>query len=88
MKDYERQINYKSLNNFVDYAREKGYEIQVGEGVLNDTYIITNQDKQLSIKGVKARDFIILYPKFETTQSNIFNILLTDDENILNNFLN
>lgn len=87
MRDYNTQINYKSLNNIVDYAVEKGYAMEVIEGVLNDTYVIYNVDKQLSIKGVKARDYIILYPKFQTSWSNSFHILMTDDESKMQEFL-
>ena len=58
MKDYNREITYSSLNNFVDYAVSKGYDLEVIEGVLNNTYIISNCDRELTIKGVKARDFI------------------------------
>ena len=87
MKDYNREITYSSLNNFVEYAVSKGYDLEVIEGALNDTYIINNHNKELSIKGVKARDFIILYPKFQTSQSNSFHILMTDNENEVNKFL-
>ena len=87
MKDYNRQITYNSLNNFVDYANDKGYDLEVIEGVLNDTYIINNYDKELSIKGVKARDYIILYPKFQNTQSNSFHILMTDNEKKVSEFM-
>ena len=87
MKDYNREITYSSLNNFVEYAVSKGYDLEVIEGALNDTYIINNYDKELSIKGVKARDYIILYPKFQNTQSNSFHILMTDNENEVNKFL-
>jgi hypothetical protein len=80
MQDYNREITYKSLNSFVQYANDKGYDTEIIEGVLNDTYIINNHDKELSIKGVKPRNFIVLYPKFQTSQSNSFHILMTDDE--------
>jgi hypothetical protein len=80
MRDYNSQITYKSLNNFVDYAVENEYAMDVIEGVLNDTYVIYNVDKELSIKGVKARGFIILYPKFQTSWNNSFHILMTNDE--------
>ena len=87
MKDYNREITYSSLNNFVDYAVSKGYDLEVIEGVLNNTYIISNCDRELTIKGVKARDFIILYPKFQSSQSNSFHILMTDNEKEVNKFL-
>ena len=87
MKDYNRQITCNSLNNFVDYTNDKGYDLEVIEGVLNDTYIINNYDKELSIKGVKARDYIILYPKFQNAKSNSFHILMTDNEKKVSEFM-
>ena len=87
MQDYTKEVTYKSLNNFVDYASKQGYGIEVIEGALNDTYIIYNVDKKLSIKGVKARDFIILYPKFESAWHNSFHLLMTNDEKKVDMFL-
>lgn len=86
MKDYNCQVTYKSQNDFINYANDKGYHIDIIEGVLNDTYIIYNTDKKLSIKGVKARDFIILYPKFLNSWQNTFHILMTDDKNRIAEF--
>ena len=85
MRNYERQISYESLNNFVDYAAENGYEIEVFEGTLNDTYII-HANKEFGIKKVKSRNYIILYPKFQNEWSNTFHILLTDDETKVEEF--
>lgn len=87
MKDYNKQITYESLNNFVDYAVNNGYEVEIIEGVLNNTYVIRNVDRQLSVKGVKPRDFIVLYPKFLNEWSNTFHILMTDDESKVEEFL-
>lgn len=87
MKDYNKQVTYESLNSFVDYAVNNGYGVEIVEGVLNDTYVIYNEDRQLSIKGVKPRDYIILYPKFLSAWSNTFHILMTDDESKVQEFL-
>jgi hypothetical protein len=86
MKDYKKEITYESLNAFVQFANDKGYDIEIIEGALNDTYIINNHDKELSIKGVKARDYIILYPKFQTSRSNSFHLLMTNNKSYVNNF--
>ena len=86
MKDYNREINYKSFNNFANAVIEEGYDVEVTEGVLNDTLIINNFDKQLSVKGVKPRRFIILYPKFQNEWSNSFHILMTDNESKVEEF--
>lgn len=87
MKDYAKQITYDSLNSFVNYATEQGYDIEVIEGVLNDTCIIFNPSKDLSIKGVKAREYIILYPKYASAWHNTFHILMTDSEEKMQEFL-
>jgi len=52
-----------------------------------NNYVIYNVDKKLSIKGVKARDYIVLYPKFATSWSNTFHILMTDDKSKAEEFL-
>lgn len=87
MKDYNRRITFESLTTFVNYAVSKGYQIEAIEGVLNDTYVVYNIDKSLTIKGVKPRDFIILYPKYLNEGSNSFHILMTDDEEKVEDFL-
>ena len=87
MKDYNREINYKSFNEFADVAVNNSYEVEIVEGVLNDTYVIFNRDKQLYIKGVKPRDFIVLYPQFQNEWNNSFHILMTDDEKKVEQFL-
>lgn len=85
-KNYNKEITFESLNNFVNYAVNNGYEVETIEGALNDTYIIHNVDKKLSVKGVKARNFIILYPKFLSAWNNSFHILMTDDEKKVEEF--
>lgn len=87
MKDYKKQITYKSLNAFVEYASKEGYDIDVVEGVLNDTYIIYNEEKTLSVKGVRPRKFIILYPEFASSWHNNFMVLMTDKEDTMEEFL-
>ena len=84
-RNYERQISYETLNKFVDYAVENDYQIQQFEGVLNDTYII-NANKEFGLKGVKKRNYIILYPKFKNAWSDTFHIFLTDDETVVEEF--
>lgn len=86
MKDFKKEISYKSLNNFVEYARNNNYDIDCIEGVLNDTYIIHNPTIDLTIKGVKARKYIILYPKFKNAWQNSFHILMTDSESKMQEF--
>ena len=87
MKDYNREVTFESLNNFVDYAYANGYDIETIEGVLNDTFIIYNRDKKLSIKGVKPREYIVLYPEFLNAWQNSFHLLMTNNENKVNEFL-
>lgn len=87
MRDYNKEVTFTSLENFVNYAIESGYEVDCTEGVLNDTYVIYNHDKKLSIKGVKPREYIVLYPKFLNAWANSFHVLMTDDEKQAKNYL-
>jgi hypothetical protein len=82
------RITYDSYNKILNLALEYGYDVDVIEGVLNDTYIIHNVDKELYIKGAKSRRYIILYPQFATEWSNSFHVLLTDSEEKMQEFLN
>lgn len=88
MKDYNSPITYDSLTAIVNHAFINEYTIDVEEGVLNDTYIIHNEDRTLSLTGVKPRKYIILYPQFATEWSNSFHVLLTDSEEKMQEFLN
>jgi len=85
MKDYSKQITYKSLNNIVAYTVNNGYTFEVVEGVLNDVYVI-DTNKEFTVGRVKPRDFIILYPKFASSWSNTFHILMTNDKNKVKEF--
>ena len=87
MKDYNSEISYTFLNDFLHHAIEHGYDVDGKEGVLNDTYVIFNVDKALSIKGVKPRNYIVLYPKYLNEWSNSFHMLMTDDEDKMKQFL-
>lgn len=86
MKDYKAQITYESLNNILDYATEREYDIEVEEGVLNDTYVIF-VNKGMTVGKAKPRKYIVLYPKFANEWSNTFHILMTDDETKAQSFL-
>lgn len=86
MKDYNERITYDSLTAIVNHAFINEYHIDIREGVLNDTYIIHNEDRTLSLKGVKPRKYIILYPQFATEWSNSFHVLMTDNEQTMQDF--
>lgn len=86
MKDYNERITYESLDNILNTALEIGYDVDVVEGALNDTYVIHNVDKALSVKGMKPRRYIILYPQFATEWSNSFHVLMTDNEQMMKDF--
>ncbi len=87
MRDYNRQIDFDSLNGLVNLAFEEGAHVEINEGVLNDTYIIYNEDVNVSFVGVKPRKYIVLYPKFASAWHNTFHVLMTDEESKIEKFL-
>jgi len=80
MKDYNTEITYQLQQLILDVALDDGYHVDIHEGVCNDTYIIHNHDKALSLVGVKAREYIVLYPQYLNEWGNSFHILMTDNE--------
>ena len=87
MNKFNRQITLKQYNSVLDEAIRLELGMTRLEGVLNDTFIIDNNEHLLSVKGFKNRGFIVLYPKFETSWTNTFHILLTDDNEYINRLL-
>lgn len=88
MRNYTKETTYESHQLILDTAIEMGLEIEQFEGVLNDTYIIYNENLDLKLRGIKARKYIILYPQFLNAWSNTFHILLTDNIKELEKFNN
>ena len=88
MKNYTKEVTFKSYELILDTAIEMGLEVEQFEGTLNDTYIIYNENLDLKLRGIKARKYIVLYPKFLNSWSNSFHILLTDNLKELEKFNN
>lgn len=88
MKNYTKETTFKSHQLILDAAIERGLEVEQFEGVLNDTYIIYNENLDLKLRGIKARKYMVLYPQFLNSWSNSFHILLTDNPKELEKFNN
>lgn len=88
MRNYTKETTYESHQLIIDAAIEMGLEIEQFEGVLNDTYIIYNENLDLKLRGIKARKYMVLYPQFLNSWSNSFHILLTDNIKELEKFNN
>lgn len=88
MKNYTKEIEFKSQQLILDAAIEMGLEVEQFEGTLNDTYIIYNEDLDLKLRGIKARKYVVLYPQFLNSWGNTFHILLTDNIKELEKFNN
>lgn len=88
MRNYTKEITFKSQQLILDTAIERGLEVERIEGTLNDTYIIHNENLDLKLRGIKARKYIVLYPQFLNVWSDTFHILLTDNIKELEKFNN
>lgn len=85
-RDYVTEITLNSANGLVEFAENKGIEIERYEGSLLDNYILYNHDK-ISIRGVKPRNYIILKEKCQNSWSSVTELIMTDDIGKVESFL-
>ena len=78
LRDFNCNVDLDTTETLVEKALERGLECCQAEGALNDYYIIYN-DRTLTFKGVKARKYILLYPKFLNEWSNSLCATFTDN---------
>ena len=86
MRDYKTMIDLETSDKFVAKALELGLQVEMIEGVLNDDYLIFNNNR-LSANGIKARKYIIITAQYRNSQSNDICLLMTDKEEKANQFL-
>jgi len=86
MRDYKRTINLSSTEAILNKAYELDLVVETMDGALNDTYLIHNTDKRLTIKGVKPRAYILLGYTYRNSQSNDLYLLMSDKESIATDF--
>ena len=78
LRDYNCNVNLETTETLVEKAIESGLECYQAQGGLNDYYIIYNY-RTLTFKGVKARKYILLYPKYLNEWSNSLHATFTDN---------
>ena len=86
MKDYKRAINIDTTEAFLSKASELDLEVETIGGALNDTYLIHNPGKRLTVNGVKPRAYILLGYTYRNTQSNDLYLLMSDKESTATDF--
>lgn len=86
MRDYKTMIDLETSDKFVSKALELGLQVEMIEGVLNDDYLIFNNNR-LSANGIKARKYIIIYAQYRNSQSNDLYLLMTDKEEKATQFM-
>ena len=86
MKDYKRTININTTEAILSKAYELDLEVETVEGGLNDTYLIHNPDRRLTVNGVKPRTYILLGYTYRNTQSNDLYLLMSDKESTATDF--
>ena len=86
MRNYKRDITLDEVNNILNFATERDIEFEGYEGTILDNYIVYNY-KDITFKGIKARDFIILKSKYLNEWSSTTEMIFTDDEKLVNDYV-
>lgn len=85
LRDYNREVNLETTEALVAEAINEELECYQAQGGLNDSYIIFN-NRTLTFKGVKARKYILLYPRYLNEWSNSLHVTFTDNFEKVKNF--
>lgn len=86
MTEYIHNVSLKTQDDIVSDAMQLGYDIEIIEGVLNDSTIIY-ADKQFTIGNRKGYDYIICGYSYASSNHNDLWIMLTDDVQELTKYI-
>lgn len=86
-KNYKTKISWDSAKSLVSFADSRGCPISCYGGSLLDNYVIYNA-RCIKINKAKPRTYIILQEVYVNAWSSAIELILTDDENQVNKFIN
>mgnify|MGYP003621488163 CR=1 FL=1 len=78
MKTVKRKLTGDNYYTIMSFLNNQNSAIETFESVLNDGGIYCGSN--IKIGRFKPREYIVLIPTFETTNSDSFYIILTDSE--------
>ena len=80
-KNYKAAIGQKLLNSLLEQCSMSSIEVELFEGSLLDQYII-HADKRITIKGIKPRQYILIYEQYVNPWRSENIACFSDDENL------
>jgi len=80
-KNYKAAIGQPLLNKLLEQCSMSGIEVELFEGSLLDQYII-HADKKITIKGIKPRQYILVYEQYLNCWSSENIACFSDDEKL------
>jgi hypothetical protein len=85
-KDYKANITLESVNQIINFANDKGLQVDIFEGTLLDNYVIYDTST-IDIGRTKGRKYIILREKVLNCWSSITELIMTDNDEFVNDFV-
>ena len=80
-RNYKAAIEQKLLNKLLEQCSMSNIEVEFFEGSLLDQYII-HADKRITIKGIKPRQYILIFEKYLNCWSSENIACFSDDEKL------
>ena len=80
-KDYKATTGQKLLNSLLDHCSENNIDVEMFQDSLLDQYII-HADKRITVKGIKPRQYILIYEQYVNPWSSENIACFSDDENL------
>lgn len=80
-KNYKAAIGQKLLNSLLEHCSKNDIDIECFEGSLLDQYII-HADKRIAVKGIKPRQYILIFEKHLNCWSSENIACFSDDEKL------
>ena len=81
MKDYTAVIDLKGAENIANYFLDNGYNVEVSEGCMLDSYFIEVGENNLKIGRAKVRKYLMIIDEYVNEWTSRLKLIMTDDYN-------
>ena len=86
MKTYTTEITQGTADNIINFLSNKGYDMEILVGCLNDGFIAEIGNNNFSLGKIKLRKFIIVVEQYINEWTSALKMILTDDESVYNKY--
>ena len=86
MKTYTTEITQGTADNIINFLSNKGYDMEILGGCLNDGFIAEIGNNNFSLGKIKLRKFIIVVEQYINEWTSGLKMILTDDEGMYNKY--